>query len=405
MAFITWNNGTLGRLPNVQGITRTQVALPVVLTVYGPLFSKTHSNPWWVNYINAIRATWLNNLFLYRIFPQTSLGDLLRSDPSLVVVSYGNVLDDVLDPLTLLSTFQATATFSSPGPGLGNSEGLDRTEPNNDPPIAPPNPPLPSSLAPTVASSGTVEAGGELPFDVAIDGQDAHSSLLFSYCYAWTVASPNQRPTTWEPGTLCYQIVGSRAVLMSFFPDWKERPPSCRWSYPDDVFESDAFIEQRVSTLPAPVLANAAESECVHFLQTRFKTDGREDSINLWTRLIRMRHNRVALPFWFEPLVTAIDSSGLSTITIVSLPLDSLMYESGEIVRFDRRDRYYETRAVTGINRPANTIDTAAPWERAIPPQHAVIYMVLYGAIDSPPKRTLDTDTHQTIDVDWRSIR
>ena len=402
MAFLQWNNGTLGVLPSLIGLSSTQLPVPAISSPWGS-FAVSHEHSWWSEKINFLVCSWFDNIYLMRVFPGTIYGKLNGREPKNIKADYGNVIDDIHDPWTVLNTFSDSISFGNPIVE-GNTEGVAVVQRVDDPPVAPPNPPAPASGS-VLPFSGTVLQGGELQLDVVIDGQSEHSSIALLGCFDWSVP-PAGRPSTWELSAeqICFLICGQRAVLIDFLPDWKEQPPRVRFTVPDDLFESDDLVEQRATALPGPDMSDPGDLSIIRRITTQFKTDGRCDSTLLWSLFARILHRRCAVPYWVEPLTVSSNPFGVNTVTVTGFSLEYLTFESAEIVLFDRRDRSYETRRVTSIDRGASTVTVFNAWSKDVPPHHAELYMIAYCQIEGPPRRRWLSDQMQVIDVTWREV-
>ncbi|MBL4769483.1 MAG: hypothetical protein JKY94_17555 [Rhodobacteraceae bacterium] len=203
----------------------------------------------------------------------------------------------------------------------------------------------------------------------------------------------------------CVLYLGARARLFAHLPDWGSKPPTLRWAYPADIFESDGLEEQRVTALTAPDLSSPTDTDCVHFLSAVFKEDGRLSSTSLWSALYSIAHRRLALPFYFEALYAAVDAVDAADVQIVNFNLSDLLYESGEILRIDKRSGAFETRVVQVVDRGSNIITVDASWEASIPPTSAAFYFVLYAVLDAPPSRKWLSDLEQHVTLKFRSVK
>lgn len=404
MPFLTWNNGTLGILPNTAGIANTPIPALAQPTLWGNGLAGPLNNPWWSYRINAVNASWLDNLYLFRIYPQTPLGDLEREQINVALADYGDVDDDILDPLVWFHTYRDTLTFSN-GIGAGSREGVCLTDPNLDPPQPPPNPPLPDPLQPDVGASGMLPPGAEHRFDVAIEGiRNRFSTIDYIWCYDWSVPAGN-RPASWNPPLeACIKVFGSRSLLFNKLPDWRERPPAARFAYPGDVYTSDNGKETRTTAMAEPNISEPSESDCVRFQTLVYKVDTRDETNSFYNNLFRLKHKLGAVPWAPEPLYVAANPLGAFDIVVTNFDLDYLVFESTEIVLIDKRNLQYQTRKVTGIDRASNTISVDAQWSIDIPPQHVVFHMVDYCVIDSAPSKINETDTHHSVQMRWRSV-
>ncbi len=327
---------------------------------------------------------WMNTLWLFRVFPGTGLGNILQVIER--IVPYGNILDDVVDPLVIFNTYRVSLTLTSLT-GAGAIVDVFTTAPNYSPPIPPPNPPAPQPL-PGAPNIGLLKPGQQILFDVVILADNDFSTADVRYVATYQVAGGGSFP-------FAFRIMGSRAVLFQYLPDWNENPPKIEEGYDTDVFASDQQHEQRTTTYDT--------LDVQHSFDVDFKVDGVRDGARLYNRLIRIRHRRAAVPFYSEPMEASADAAGSSSITVTSVGLDDLMWKSEEIVRLDTGNpEYFEARKVVSSDGITGEVVVDSPWITSVPKHQQLFFFVRYVSVASMKRRNLNDQAH-VVSVVFRS--
>ena len=401
MAMLAYNSdGTCQTVPAYDAsATKTQVAASSILTLYRALDLS------WVKasgdmYL-APHNRWLNTIWLLRIFEGDGVAFFNKAESPAYsdrCIHYGNVLEDVRDPMVVFNGHNHTRTLSnfgkfSSGNLIGVTDGVTLIA-GDDPSVAPPNPPLPDPLPADVYGTTPIPARGQFLFDVAIDASVLHSTVS-----VLVKSLDNGIPFN-------FSIDAARAVLLQYLPDWKERPPKLKHSYKSGVFVSDHMLEQRTTAYEkADYAAGERFGDITWTIEYTYKTDGLEQCNKLYNRLARCRHRRTAVPFAFSPLVTSTDASGSTSVVPVNMGVYSHMGQmevGGEICRFDISDPdFFETRNIVSLS--STTIEVDKPFSKEISSGLQVFYSIIFCTVKSVSRQN-NSDTHQTISVVLESI-